>query len=73
MEDPSYTLGTLKYYAKQSNQEEYYSIVQNKEINVSSTEIHSDYSWASPYAMNCSAFECCAAESLRFISLFFAI
>ena len=43
---PSYTLGTLKYYAKQSNQEEYYNIVQNKEINFSATEIHSDYSWA---------------------------
>jgi phage/plasmid-associated DNA primase len=50
---PSYTLGTLKYYAKQSNQEEYYNIVQNKEINFSATEIHSDYSWATLFKRLC--------------------
>lgn len=42
----SYTLGTIKYYAKKSNQEEYYNIIQDKDLNFNVIDIHSDYSWA---------------------------
>ena len=50
---PSYTLGSLKYYAKLSNQEEYYNIIQSKEVKFSVTEIHSDYSWATLFKRLC--------------------
>ena len=42
----NYTLGTIKYYSKLSNQEAYYNILQDKEVHFKLTEIHSDYSWA---------------------------
>ena len=50
---PSYTLGSLKYYAKLSNQEEYYNIIQSKEVKFSVIEIHSDYSWATLFKRLC--------------------
>jgi phage/plasmid-associated DNA primase len=50
---PSYTLGTIKYYAKKSNEEEYYKIIQNKDINFNVTDDHSDYSWATLFKKMC--------------------
>ena len=50
---PAYTLGTIKYYAKLSNSEEYYNIVQKNDINFNVIDSHSDYSWANLFMKLC--------------------
>lgn len=50
---PAYTLGTIKYYAKLSDSEEYYNIVQKNDINFNVIDIHSDYSWANLFMKLC--------------------
>jgi len=49
---PTYTIGTLKYYAKQSNQKEYYNLIQ-KEIMFKVWDLHSDRSWAMMFKRLC--------------------
>lgn len=50
---PAYTLGTIKYYAKLSNPDEYYNVIQKNDVNFNVIDIHSDKSWANLFMKLC--------------------
>ena len=48
---PSYTIGTLKFYAKKSNPTEYLNIVQSHELHFNVKDVHSDRGWATHFKL----------------------